>query len=1604
MRTPEYSLKLENTFNRLTGFFLSTGAITALCIRLLMLLALWMLLGQSQSAHAQLPVDPSVTHGNAVIDAAGTHMSITNSPDTIINWQDFSIGSDHSVHFQQQNAASQVLNRVTGNDPSEILGSLSSNGGVWLINPHGVLFGEGARIDVGGLVASTLDISNLDFLANNYHFNATENGSGNVLNQGEIRTSLGGRVWMTGEQVQNEGLIQSPQGHVVLAAGKSVELIDSGAPNVVVRVSAPENEAINLGAMVTTNGQVDVHGSIVNQQGIIRADSLTTDTSGRIVLTASDSLTMAENGLIQANEVNLRADREVLLEGRIDASNPQGQGGKIEVTGDSVALLNADIDASGGTQGGTVHLGGGWQGTGDLPHAREVIVGVGSEVKASGDEHGGEIAVWSTQSSDHYGLLEARDGGRIELSSKGVIRHHGDIVTGPGGHVLFDPKDLYIIDGRLDADDDGTIDVDGIDFNNDGIPDRTLIDPDIATFDFNPDKDSFISNSLITRSLGNQTDVTLQAKNDIFVQSDINLPPSGFVAIFPSGGNLTLQAGHNITFADDVIVHTRNGNLTAIAGDIGALPNLQDSSIPTLTINQGASLNVGSGTATLAAVNGNFKNNNGDAAILTTRAPSVQTSSDPPFTPGRWLIYAADPDKTPSAPLSTKPPDTPGTIEEPADFAKRYNQPYDVNTPDDFSSGNWFLYSVAPVLHVAPAPDGQTITYGGTVPTFNPVFRDEDLIGGDEVTTLGVIDDLGTANFRPDGPRSSSNNTTAGSHDVVYTNGLVSTLGYQFADDATSNNELTVDKKPLTASGFAAQDKIYDATTEARLVPGLGVPIGDLPDDDVSLSGASGIFADPNVGANKLVTVTDASIVGADADNYVFSPAQATTQATITKAALTYNADQVVSLAGLPELNLTGKVSGFVGNDTLENATTGSVQWITTATAESPPGVYKITGQGLDATNYQLASNETPHIVQSYNNHHPEVKLIQDEKTSIDGTKPIIDFFPKGRVIDDTSRIPLWRTYGKLSTHYYKSGQPNLAIIYGKLAVNTIHTLSSIDYLDDKIRIHEQLILQLIEQDRIPEVRFYVLPMIKRLEYNFFSGGQSADIFPRKIPYSPPELKVEEPFVAHLAKKIKGGTVDENKNLTTFSDLTFTSGPIPEGTDASENGGGPAGAADIISDAISPQSAASSIQPSTAHVQTSHFNQMITARNNQISDSIEQRMENETRETRFPADLKTITRTTGYLNTLKNDLQENVALLFYIITDHELIVLLCPPNDISHCSDVQMKPISRTELNRLISEFREKLSRANSDVLTQAKGLYDLLIKPIKVELDELKPKTLAIYQTGALRYMPFAALNDGEKYLIEDYALTTYLESKLGDIVEYSPSSQWSIAAFGVTKPYGTFSPLPAVEFEINSIVKENLTHEKYLDDDFTLAQLENAGANPDINVLHLATHFKLASTKEHSFLLAGGGKNIPLRAFESFNLSTKELVTLSACETAFGNLGSSVSGGKEVESLALTVFEDSNADSVLATLWNVADHTTAVLVEQFYQFRENNLSEDNLSKAKALQKAQLHFIKGHVARDKTSQDNRGVSRYAVDTESHNDSTKHPYYWAPFILMGNWL
>src|SRR4051812_488447 len=212
--------------------------------RRLVSLAIGAAFAASGSAAFANPTGGTVAAGSASFATNGNTLSVTNTPRAIINWQQFSIQKDEVTRFIQQSAVSTVLNRVTTQNPSVILGTLSSNGRVFLINPNGIAFGQGAMINVAGLAASTLNISDADFSAGRLRFAGT-GAEGKLTNAGTIRTPEGGQVYLVAPNVENQAsaVITSPKGEVVIAAGKTVELVNAQTPDIRVQYTAPANEA-----------------------------------------------------------------------------------------------------------------------------------------------------------------------------------------------------------------------------------------------------------------------------------------------------------------------------------------------------------------------------------------------------------------------------------------------------------------------------------------------------------------------------------------------------------------------------------------------------------------------------------------------------------------------------------------------------------------------------------------------------------------------------------------------------------------------------------------------------------------------------------------------------------------------------------------------------------------------------------------------------------------------------------------------------------------------------------------------------------------------------------------------------------------------------------------------------------------------------------------------------------------------------------------------------------------------------------------------------------------------------------------------------------------
>src|SRR5438094_8642291 len=254
-----------------------------------------------------LPTGGSVAAGAASISTSGSNMQVTQaSGSAILNWQTFSIGSSAWVNFSQPSSSAIALNRVTGSNPSEIYGRLTANRQIFFTNPNGILFGRSASVDVGNLFATTLSITDRDFLANRQNwYNA--GGAGSVVNQGVITAN--GYAALAGPQVRNDGVIIARAGTVALAAGDrvSLDMIGDGLISVSVDQAALNASAINAGRIQADGGNVLLTArsanalldAVVNNTGVIRANSLV-ERNGEIFLDAGPDGRLASPGALEA--------------------------------------------------------------------------------------------------------------------------------------------------------------------------------------------------------------------------------------------------------------------------------------------------------------------------------------------------------------------------------------------------------------------------------------------------------------------------------------------------------------------------------------------------------------------------------------------------------------------------------------------------------------------------------------------------------------------------------------------------------------------------------------------------------------------------------------------------------------------------------------------------------------------------------------------------------------------------------------------------------------------------------------------------------------------------------------------------------------------------------------------------------------------------------------------------------------------------------------------------------------------------------------------------------------------------------------------------------
>ena len=474
---------------------------------------------------SQLPTGGQVVGGAATITQGGSQMTINQATQRgAIDWQTFNVGSQAQVNFQQPNSGSVTLNRVQDSQASQIFGRITANGQVFLSNPNGVYFSPTSSVNVGGLVATTHTIATADFMAGSNAF-ARNGATGSVVNDGSLNAALGGYIALLAPQVRNNGIVIAQAGTVAMAAGEQISLQFSDSrtlAGVLVSPSAiaalvENGSAVQApGGMIIMSAQAanELQGGVVRNTGSVVATGLS-ERGGKIVLDSSGLVDnsgsldasgapggkgnvtisgdrMASSGAVRADGggtissklahglvettsavISAQGGGGISIDGGAGKVYTSGsysadgeQGGKVVITAHDVSLMGAKVSATGASKGGTILVGGDYQGgNAAVRNAAKTSVGAGVTLNAdaTGNGDGGKVVVWSDEKTVFAGNVSARggaaggDGGVLEVSGKQTLYFGGKADAhapkGKSGTLLLDPKDIFIdseLSGQLE--------------------------------------------------------------------------------------------------------------------------------------------------------------------------------------------------------------------------------------------------------------------------------------------------------------------------------------------------------------------------------------------------------------------------------------------------------------------------------------------------------------------------------------------------------------------------------------------------------------------------------------------------------------------------------------------------------------------------------------------------------------------------------------------------------------------------------------------------------------------------------------------------------------------------------------------------------------------------------------------------------------------------------------------------------------------------------------------------------------------------------------------------------------------------------------------------
>ncbi len=1580
-----------------------------------------------------------------------------NGTNLFHSFTQFGLNSQQIANFLSNDSIQNILARVIGGDPSVINGLIQVTGGqsnLFLMNPAGIVFGTGASLNVPASFTATTatgigfagdkwfnavgenDYQTLIgtpslFAFDNKQLGVIVNGGNLVVGEGQNLTLLGGNVVNTGSlkaasgsimiaAVQNEGLVRiSQSGHLLsleiqpprATDGQQLAIYPQDLPMLLTGTAG----SVETGLKVSPTGQVQLSNS---------GETIPIEAGTTIV---SDTLDVSSVGATHVSPL------------------PQ-TGGNVYLLGDKVGLLGAHINASGTNGGGTVLIGGDFQGQGNVPNSLETFVSSDSAVSAdallSGD--GGKIIAFSDRTASIHGILTARggtvsgNGGLIETSGKQFLNltsiPNASAFNGFGGTWLIDPTNITIANGGGGAIGTNTVDVANL---NTALNTGTNV---TITTDIGGTEEGNITqnaNALINKTTGGEATLTLLAANNIILNggitsssgklnvsliADADNSGAGTIdivnaTIFTNGGNVTGIGRGSLTAGDSIALN--NSNINAGGGNVELTGTGQDNGFSNrrgIFLANSVVETSGTGTITLTGTGGNGTNFN--QGLLINQSSTVRAVD------GNISLFGTGGNGTG---FNNNGIDIGGVVETTGTGT--------ISLTGIGGNGTDQNRGIR-LLGAAIRTINGNITLTG--------FGNGTGIGntGIQLSSDSVVASTGTGNVTLTGTGLNAAGINLLANSAINPTGTGSGTVTLTADEIDLNSTAQIrgngilQLQPLTSSlgitiGGTTDDERLNLNTSELITLQNGfsqIFIGrDNSSGTIALTGNAN-FNDPVTlrsphGNGSITTTSDGTLFGTDNASFTLLANQnIITDNIITSGgaiAITSNNGDINTSSGILS---SGSQVGDGGAITL-SANNGNITTdVLSSLGNNTGGAIALNAAGNITTNALVSSGGNSDGGTININSGGEININND--SSIVGVSGVSSGSLNGNggdmILNAASNITVGSRPIFSSSAISNAGNIKLNSASGNIQVAGIQAEGGTGGTGGNVDITTTQFFRATDS----------FPNLDGTNASIATGGVTGggSIIIRHGGQGITPFIVGDATTNGTAGAIATGnafpiqTISPNQEfLNTHTQERIqiisvpgqTVAPPPPpllGSNRPDSNTIPQDIlANLVGDIVG---AKTTINPDAAgnsrygwtlpegSLNTDYINlQNLLAQGNlnqaitQIDEVFEEEFQNYLGEN-LPHETVTVEGIRTVLKTINSETKTQPAIVYALSTPQQLELVLVMP-DGSPIRKV-VPEANAAALKKTLTEFRKAVTNVTDSrgYLASAQQLYQWMIAPLESELESLGIDTLIFCMDAGLRLVPMAALHDGKQFLVEKYSLGSIPSVSLTNS-RYKAVKDAQVLGMGASE-FQQLAPLPAVPTELNVITQQLWTGKSFLNEEFTeknlLAQRQPFG------IIHLATHADFQPGKADNAYIQLWDSQLKVNQLRQMGWHQPpqvELLVLSACRTALGDVDA------ELGFAGLAV--QAGVKSALASLWYVSDEGTLAIMGGFYQHLRQ---PDVTIKAEALRRAQLAMLQKQVRVENGKL--QGLDELGsiplppeLAAQSSHDFS-HPYYWAAFTMIGS--